>query len=56
MSYEKNEADDNVRAEEATLPTTQHKENGAPNPLVRALESRHIQMIAIVSPCIASTF
>jgi hypothetical protein len=55
MSDEKFDAQDNNGSKETApyaVPQTAEDdvEEGAPRPLMRALESRHMQMIAIVSP------
>lgn len=54
MADEKFDAKDNQDSKELGSPVPQSSEEdveyGAPKPLMRALESRHMQMIAIVSP------
>ena len=54
MASEKFDAQDNLGPKEAgpyaAQASDEDVEEGGPKPLVRALESRHMQMIAIVSP------
>ena len=54
MSHEKFDAQDNLGSKETapyiTPSSEEDVEEGGPKPLMRALESRHMQMIAIVSP------
>ena len=53
MSHEKFDAQDNLGSKETapyiTPSSEEDVEEGGPKPLMRALESRHMQMIAIVS-------
>ena len=57
MSHEKFDAQDNLGSKETapyiTPSSEEDVEEGGPKPLMRALESRHMQMIAIVSPLLS---
>jgi hypothetical protein len=59
MSHEKFDAQDNLGSKDTapyTSPSSEEDvEEGQPKPLMRALESRHMQMIAIVSPSLSPT-
>jgi len=59
MSHEKSDAQDNLGSKDtapyASPSSEEDVEEGQPKPLMRALESRHMQMIAIVSPYLSPT-
>jgi amino acid permease len=59
MAHEKFDAQVNLGSKDTAPYTTPSSEEdvevGQPKPLMRALESRHMQMIAIVSPSLSPT-
>jgi amino acid permease len=61
MAHEKFDAQVNLGSKDTAPYTTPSSEEedvevGQPKPLMRALESRHMQMIAIVSPSLSPTY
>jgi hypothetical protein len=59
MSHEKFDAQGDLGSKDVgpyvTPSSEEDVEEGGPKPLMRALESRHMQMIAIVSPSLSPT-